>query len=1564
MTGIILLVVGTVISLYSPWLQQSLRAKIVERLNSRPGLSVSLDEFSIRFPLTVRVGGLSLAQNGDTLIAARRLDADISLLPLIKGKVSSPEIDLDGGRFTLGSPDSAMYMVIDGRAISLNDVSVGLGDMSIDIGRGRLDGAKVDMVITPDTTTTASATEPSTMSIALHDLALHDLVYNMRLLPSIDSLGVTIADGSLTEGLIDMASQHIGLDAFVVRGLDAAYIAPDSATVAATPVPAQSDTTAASKPWSVEIDTISIRGSQALYATRGLSPLPGLDFGYIEVDSLDLDISDFFNQATTLRLPLQLSGRERCGVSLSASGTFALDSAAMHLDEFKVSTPRGTDLAVNALMGMGDLTKDPALPLRLDASGGIAAGDLRDMFPAFTPYLITLPQKNQLKIDVLADGSPADLKLSRLDAGINGCVSIKSSGRIANLTDPRRMKGNINISGHIINVTAIKNSLLDKATAKAVNIPPMMIRGNVAIDAMTVNGKVNVTSGHGDIALTGRWNSDGESYRADVTVDSFPVETFMPALGFGHVTARLHADGHGYNPFGTKMVADASLVIKSAVYNNYNYTDITADASVRNGRAQIKLSSDNPDARIGLTASGNLDGDTCRWVIEADADDVDLKALKFSDIETAVSFALGGNATFNRRTGDIDAGLNLKDFSYRRPDSDISLSGILARFCTRDSLTQLDIHNRDMTANLTVPSSLDSLIARATDVSTVLSRQIAAQSIDVHQLQQSLPKFILDVVAGDDNAITDVMQSSKMTLSHLNISASNDSTLTLESRITGFRTPSTKLDTITFDLGQQRQYLGFRAHVGNRPGSFDQWADVSLNGYLFANQAGLRLRQHNIAGKCGFDVGLQASVADSTATVSLTPLDQIIGYKPWNINEDNFISYNFATRHIDADLTMTGDGSKVRIMTEHTDGATGQEDLVINLSDIRLSDWISINPFAPAIKGMLNADLRLRHDDGRLTGKGSAGIDDFYYGRDRVASFKVDFDVSARPGGQLWANSNVFVDGYKTMTLSGSLNDSTSTSPYNLDFSMIRFPLSTVNPFLPPRVAKLKGTLNGTMRISGDSENPVMDGYLDFDSTSVFLYMTGTDYRFSDEKIPVDSSLVSFNGFRIFGVNDNPLGINGTVDISSLSSPKIDLQLNADNMQLLNTRRPSKGADIYGKAFISLDAKVKGNTELMFVNADLRIVPPTNVTYVIPASTNTLSSHAADDMVRFVNFTDTTQVERVDSITGQSMAMILDASLTVENGTTIGVEMTGGRGQIQADGTVNYTMSPLSDGRMTGRININGGYVRYSPPFMSEKNFSFSDNSYIAFNGDVTNPTVDIHATDIIKANVTQSGQNSRLVNFDVELNVTGTLDRLDVSFDLATNDDVTVANELQSMSADQRANQAMNMMLYGIYTGPNTKGDASLSGNALNAFLASQINTWAANNIKGVDLSFGIDQYDRTIDGSSSQTTSYSYQVSKSMFNDRFKIVIGGNYSTDANADENFSQNLINDISFEYFLNKGHTMYVRIFRHTGYESILEGEITQTGVGFVYRRKLNRLGDMFKFLKRRPKNDETKDAPK
>ena len=121
---------------------------------------------------------------------------------------------------------------------------------------------------------------------------------------------------------------------------------------------------------------------------------------------------------------------------------------------------------------------------------------------------------------------------------------------------------------------------------------------------------------------------------------------------------------------------------------------------------------------------------------------------------------------------------------------------------------------------------------------------------------------------------------------------------------------------------------------------------------------------------------------------------------------------------------------------------------------------------------------------------------------------------------------------------------------------------------------------------------------------------------------------------------------------------------------------------------------------------------------------------------------------------------------------------------------------------------------------------------------------------------------------------------------------------------------------------------------------------------MKGVDISLGVNQYDQTTDGVTSTNTSYSYRVSKNLFNDRVKIVVGGNYNTEDNDDQNLSQNLINDVSIEYILNPNGTMYIKIFRHTGFESILEGEVTQTGVGFVYQRKLGSLRDIWHRMRR------------
>ena len=78
---------------------------------------------------------------------------------------------------------------------------------------------------------------------------------------------------------------------------------------------------------------------------------------------------------------------------------------------------------------------------------------------------------------------------------------------------------------------------------------------------------------------------------------------------------------------------------------------------------------------------------------------------------------------------------------------------------------------------------------------------------------------------------------------------------------------------------------------------------------------------------------------------------------------------------------------------------------------------------------------------------------------------------------------------------------------------------------------------------------------------------------------------------------------------------------------------------------------------------------------------------------------------------------------------------------------------------------------------------------------------------------------------------------------------------------------------------------------------------------------------------------------------------MIGGTISTgnETQQDESF----IDNVSLEYRLDNSGTRYVRLFHNKDNESILEGEITETGVGIVLRKKMSRLSELFIFKRKK-----------
>ena len=63
-----------------------------------------------------------------------------------------------------------------------------------------------------------------------------------------------------------------------------------------------------------------------------------------------------------------------------------------------------------------------------------------------------------------------------------------------------------------------------------------------------------------------------------------------------------------------------------------------------------------------------------------------------------------------------------------------------------------------------------------------------------------------------------------------------------------------------------------------------------------------------------------------------------------------------------------------------------------------------------------------------------------------------------------------------------------------------------------------------------------------------------------------------------------------------------------------------------------------------------------------------------------------------------------------------------------------------------------------------------------------------------------------------------------------------------------------------------------------------------------------------------------------------------------------------------EYRLDNSGTRYIKIFHDKNYENVLDGEVTETGVGIVLRKKISKLSELFIFRNKKKKKQPDEDA--
>lgn len=1529
---------------------QDLAVKITtDYLHKSTGMKIGIGKFRLSFPLDVHLKDVYVVEaTGDTMVRAAEAVADVKILPLIKLDVDINKLVLNDGYYRMVSPDSSMVLTVNAGLLEVDDKSsANIRKSEILLNKTRLRDGKLTLYMdvwkkkpTPEDTTAKS----TPFLIKANQLDIENFSFGMSMLPTIDTMDVAVRRVEIRQAVVDLRENLVKWNRAAIGGGTFTYLTPTAEYIKTHPAPPSEPSSG--PPMRIMGDSIAVDSLSALYAVRNARPMPGFDASYLKVDGVAIGMRNFYNESSTVRLPLtRLRATERCGLRIiEGRGTVGIDSIGLKLDKLNIRTPF-TALSATADLPFAVMALEPKAAMTAKAKGRIGLPDVEAFMPSLKPVLANVPARKPLDFDLDASGSISDLLIDKLNIDMPGVLALKASGFAKNPVDYKKMVAGLKFKGSLSDP-----AVADKFIAvKDFSVPAFTIDGTAEANGLAYGADFRLLSDAGDLAAKGKVALTPETYKADVTATGIDVARFVPSAGVGRLSATINATGRGFNPLSGTAVTDAIVNISSVEYNRKELHDIHLNVNLSNaGDLILSASSPNPGLDFDMYGTGTIHPDDYVFDIAATLRDVDLREIGLSDSICRGSgiISLQGSAMPSKWIYDVD--LQASAIEWSLPGSYIHIpDGVQASVKSDPLSTALNVNSLLTSVDFSSDTGLDSLMKAFSAVGTALSDQIKDKKFDVISLGNHLPKFSLNVNASGRGLLEQFLQPSGMGIDTLSVHLAKDSLLRGDISALDFMSGSITLDTLTLNLCQRNELLDYRMHLGNRPGTLDEFARVNLNGYIGTNRLSAFLNQWNIKGEQGYRIGLTAALQDSVVTAHITPLKSTIAYMPWKFNSDNFVEYNINNSHVGANLAASSAESSILAKTQPN--ADGKEELNVNIQNLHIEDFLRMWAFAPPIKGDLNTDLHVLYDNERFMGKGTVGLSNFVYEKTRLGNFDLDLDAGYGFNSSTDVMASLRINGEKAISAYANMvSGEQGLRPDSLGISLTRFPLKVANPFLGSTMS-LDGYLNGDMRMEGSFAAPILNGTIAFDSVTARIPMIGAALKFTEDDLTVTNNLIELNEFNIYAANKNPLVLDGSVDATKFSDIFVNLTANANNFQLVKSDNRSKD-DLYGKVYLNMDASAKGPLKALNVNGNVTLLGTTDATYRLNMEPAELTAQTDDDMVKFVNFNDTTQVENADTIVESPVKMKIDAHLTIAPGTKLQVLLSSNgtdKVELSPSASLHYTQSYMGDMSMTGTLTLGSGFARYSVPVIGERMFSFDPSSTIVWNGNLMNPVLNVTAYDDIKTSV-RSGNSSRLANFQVILYATNTLDKMAVAFDLTTNDDLTIQNELQSMSADQRQTQALNLLLYNQYLGQNAKASVA-SGNMLYSFLESRLNSWAAKNIRGVDLSFGVNQYDKTTNGVTNTETSYSYQVSKSLFNNRFKIVVGGNYSTDT-ADDDIAENLVSDVAFEYILKQTQTtnMSVRLFRHIGYESILEGEITEMGGAFVMKRRLENLKSLFR----------------
>lgn len=1264
------------------------------------------------------------------------------------------------------------------------------------------------------------------------------------------------------------------------------------------------------------VENISINNTRANYDKGNTPPVKGLDYSHIAVRDVKIEIDSVLYRGNAIRAVIRdFAMTERSGLSItSISGRLFMDSVNLMVPVFNLQTPHSEiNFRAQSSWNANTPFDISRIEARLNARLGkqdvlLFAGDISTSLQKDYPAL-------PLVIQVGAEGNMDDIQISRLTADLPGAISLKGEGHIRNITDSINRSADVTLQMQTQKLDFVLG-LANIPKDGSIVIPPISMHADLKMDGPQVAANLLAQEGVGTIRLNADYNLNSEAYKTDLVIDSLQVNHFMPKDSIGSVSATANISGRGIDFQSTRTTATANLAVTTLEYDRYNLNGIELTAELRNALAKAHITSSN--SLLIMDAQGEYRTNSRN--IEASA------SVNVADVDIY-------------QLGLID----------RPMTNTLSLS--LAADVQQDSVT-LSLVSGDLEAKLRAQGPLQQLIDKSMAFTNELMQQINILELDHKELRSELPSARFNLKAGQQNPISRYFIPDNINFGDLKAGfiVNPDRGINGAAVVHGLRVDTLQLDTAYVVAFQDTARLNLRAGVTNGPSNPQYTFRASVTGEVRSEDAEVLLEFKNAEGKTGLRLGANARPQNNGFRVQLIPENPIVAFREFSFNNHDKIFIRNNGRVL-ADVQMfnpEGMGVSIQSMPD----TTYLQNLDIEIRRIELADISRMLPYYPSFSGLFSAEAVFQQSTDNMQLSAEVRIGDLMYEEKRAGNIGVGATWLPGSGGQHYINAYVTLEEQEILTANGRYQGG-EQDDLQVSATLEHVPLYLANLFLDEQLIELAGDLDGNLDVTGSTSMPQINGELVLDSVRIYSAQYGLSFRIDERPLQIANSRLTLDNFGIYSATGNdPFTVNGFVDFSDLSNARADLSLTASNFELLNAPR-SEGRLLYGQAYIDLNSTIRGPLNELVMRGNINLLGTTKVNYVLTDSPLTVQDRLGD-LVEFTSFSDTISVaeeETAIALGGFDLVMAINIDQSVK----VGVDLVADRSNyvdIEGGGNLNFQYTPQGDMILTGRYTLTGGTLKYSLPIVPLKEFSINDGSYVEWVSDPMNPNINLKATETIRANVANldDRETNRSVVFQPSIEVRNTLNNLELVFDLTAPEDPEIRSELEAMAPEERSKQAVYMMATGSYLARGAGGSGFNMGDAVNNFLQGQLANIAGSALKNVNISFDMESYD----DSSGSRTDYNFKYAQRLFSDRVQVIIGGRISTGSNVEQN--ESFIDNVSLEYRLDKRGSTFVRLYHDRNYENVFEGEIVETGIGLVLRKKVNRLGELFIFKKR--KEDE------